>query len=48
LYHLREHDFELFSRFLQQCFMHFYTSQRWFYCVVLMSKKRCFSHYLTH
>jgi hypothetical protein len=33
LYHLREYDFELFSSFLQQCFMHFYTSQRWFYCL---------------
>jgi hypothetical protein len=28
LYHLREYDFELFSSFLQQCFMHFHTSQR--------------------
>jgi hypothetical protein len=27
LHHLKEHESELFSSFLQQCFMHFYTSQ---------------------
>ena len=27
LHHLKEHESELFSGFLQQCFMHFYTSQ---------------------
>ena len=27
LWHIKEHEPELFSSFLQQCFMHFHTSQ---------------------
>ena len=27
LWHLKEYDFVLFSSFLQQCFMHFYTEK---------------------